>query len=68
MLVNDDPKKVLEKLDNMFMVLILHGLPREYGAVRDQALTNTTIPTVEELIDRLTRVSLPSDDTKTAPE
>ncbi|GAU10062.1 hypothetical protein TSUD_423020, partial [Trifolium subterraneum] len=68
MLVNDDPKKVLEKLDNMFMVFILHGLPREYGAVRDQALTNTTIPTVEELIDRLTRVSLPSDDTKTAPE
>ncbi|PNY13664.1 receptor-like protein kinase [Trifolium pratense] len=40
----------------------------EYGAVRDQALTNATIPTVEELIDRLTRVSLPSDDTKTAPE
>ncbi|KAK2454629.1 VPS35 endosomal protein sorting factor [Trifolium repens] len=58
MLVSDDPKKVLEKLDNMFMVFILHGLPREYGAVRDQALTNTTIPTVENLIDRLTRVSL----------
>ncbi|KAK2418425.1 putative mitochondrial protein [Trifolium repens] len=68
MLVSDDPKKVLEKLDNMFMVFILHGLPREYGAVRDQALTNTTIPTVENLIDRLTRVSLPSDDTNTAPE
>ncbi|GAU10216.1 hypothetical protein TSUD_420220, partial [Trifolium subterraneum] len=40
----------------------------DYGAVIDQGLTNTTIPTVEELIDRLTRVSLPSDDTKTAPE
>ena len=68
MLVGDDLKKVLEKLDNMFMVFILHGLPKEYATVKDQALTNITIPTVEELIDRLTRVSSPSDDTQAIPE
>lgn len=59
----DDVKKVLEKLDNMFTVFILHSLPKEYATVKDQALTNTTIPTVEEIIDRLTQVSSPSDDT-----
>ncbi|KAI5427306.1 hypothetical protein KIW84_032645 [Lathyrus oleraceus] len=32
------------------------------------ALTNTTISTIEELIDRFIRVSLPSDDTYTTPE
>ena len=68
MLVDDDLKKLLEKLDNMFMVFILHGLPKEYAAIRDQALTNTSIPTVEELIDRLTQVSLPGDGTQTNPE
>ncbi|XP_050894398.1 uncharacterized protein LOC127101108 [Lathyrus oleraceus] len=68
MLVSDDITKVLGKLDNMFMVFVLHSLPKEYSSVKDQALTNTTIPMVEELIDRLVRVSLPSDDTLIAPE
>ncbi|KAI5397797.1 hypothetical protein KIW84_063571 [Lathyrus oleraceus] len=38
------------------------------GLKRMMALTNITIPTVEELIDRLVWVSLPSDDTHTTPE
>lgn len=63
MLVSDDITKILGKLDNMLMVFVLHGLSKEYTSVKDQALTNTTIHTVEELIDRLVHVSLPSDDT-----
>jgi len=66
MKVRDDLKKVVEKLDNMFMVFILHDLPKEHATIKDQALTNIVIPTVEVLIDRLIRVSLPSDHTHTA--
>lgn len=68
MLVSDDITKVLGKLDNVFMVFVIRGLSKEYGSVKDHALTNTTIRTIEELIDRLVRVSLPSDDTHTASE
>lgn len=56
MLVNDDLKKVLEKLDNMFMVFVLHGLHKDLESVRNQTLTNPNIPTAEELINRLLRV------------
>lgn len=31
MLVSDDITKVLGKLGNMFMVFVLHGLPKEYS-------------------------------------
>ncbi|XP_050890899.1 uncharacterized protein LOC127096364 [Lathyrus oleraceus] len=68
MLVSDDITKILGKLDNMLMVFVLHDLSKEYSSVKDQALTNITIPTVEELIDRLVRVFLPSDDSYTTPE
>jgi len=54
MMVGDDLKKVFEKLDNMFMMFIPHCLTKEYDIVKHKALTNTTIPKVEELIDRLT--------------
>lgn len=65
MLVSDDIMKILGKLDNIFMVFVLHGLSKEYSSVKDQALTSTTIHMVEELIDHLVRVSVPSDDTHT---
>ncbi|KAI5381827.1 hypothetical protein KIW84_040793 [Lathyrus oleraceus] len=68
MLVSDDITKILGKLDNMLMVFVLHGLSKKCSSVKDQAITNITIPTVEELIDRLVRVSLPSDDTHTTLE
>ncbi|KAI5398191.1 hypothetical protein KIW84_063832 [Lathyrus oleraceus] len=68
MLISDDITKILGKLDNMFMLFVLHGLSKEYSSVKEQVLTNTTIPTVEELIDRLVRISLPSDDTHTTHE
>lgn len=48
MLISDDITKILDKLDNMFMVFVLHGLSKEYSSVKDQGLSNTTIPTVEE--------------------
>jgi len=54
MLVGDDLEKVFEKLDNMFMVFILHCHTKEYVIIKHQALTNTIIPKVEELIDRFT--------------
>lgn len=44
--------------------MILHS----FGKAWDQALTNPTIPTVDELSNRLVRVSLPSDHVQTAPE
>lgn len=53
MLVSDDTTKILGKLDNIFMVFVLHDLSKEYNSIKDQTLTNTTIPIVEELIDRL---------------
>lgn len=43
MLVSDDITKVLSKLDNMFMLFVLHGLSKEYSLVKDRALTNTTL-------------------------
>src|SRR4051812_5225698 len=68
MMVSDDITKVLE-LDNMCMVFVLHALSNKYSSVKDQALTNTTISIVEELIDRLIWVSLQSYDThRSAPE
>lgn len=56
MMVSDNIMKILGRLNNMFMVFVLHDLSKEYSSVKGQALTNTTIPTVEELIDRLIRV------------
>lgn len=66
--ISDDITKTLEKLDNMFIMFVLHGFPKEYSLVKYQALTNTTIPTVEELIVHLVRVSLQSDNTHIALE
>ncbi|KAI5389623.1 hypothetical protein KIW84_075059 [Lathyrus oleraceus] len=63
MLVIDDIMKMLGKLDNMFMVFLLHGISKECSLVKDQSLINTTIPTVEKLIDCRVQAFLPSDDT-----
>lgn len=57
MLVSYNLKDVLAKLDNVFMVYILPGFPKDHGSVRDQSLTNNTIPMVEEFINPLIRVS-----------
>lgn len=68
MMVSDDITKILGNLDNMFIVFILHGISKEYSSIKDQVLTNTTIHTVEELIDHLAQVSLLSDNTHTDPD
>ena len=44
------------KLDNMCMVFVLHGLYKDLESVRNQILTNPSIPIVENLMDRLLRV------------
>ena len=44
------------KLDNMCMVFVLHGLHKDLESVRNQILTNHSVPTVENLMDRLLRV------------
>lgn len=58
-LASDDIMKVLGKLENIFMVFILHSIRKEYNSVKDQALRNIIIPTLEEMIDHLVRGSLP---------
>ena len=68
-LVNDDVQKMSDKLDNMLMVFVLHGLHKDFESVRNQTLTNSDIPTVEDLISRLLRVPSPivsiGDDSQT---
>lgn len=56
MLVFDDLQQVLNKLDNMFMIFILHNLHKAYGSVWDRTLTNPSIPTVGELINCLIQI------------
>lgn len=64
-LTSDDSNKVLEKLDQMYMVFVLHGLHKDFDNVKNQVLTNPNIPTVDELIDRLFRVPLTDESLKT---
>ncbi|KAG6501800.1 hypothetical protein ZIOFF_041684 [Zingiber officinale] len=64
-LTYSDPNKVLEKLDQMYMVFVLHGLHKNFDSVKNQVLTNPNIPTVDELIDRLVRVPLTDGSLKT---
>lgn len=64
-LTYSDPSKVLEKLDQMYMVFVLHGLHKNFDSVKNQVLTNPNIPTVDELIDRLVRVPLTDGSLKT---
>ena len=51
------------KVDNMCMVFVLHGLHKDLESVRNQILTNPSVPTVENLMDRLLRV--PPSETMT---
>ncbi|XP_074590740.1 uncharacterized protein LOC141846603 [Curcuma longa] len=64
-LTYSDTNKVLEKLDQMYMVFVLHGLHKDFDNVKNQVLTNPNIPTVDELIDRLFRVPLTNESLKT---
>ena len=60
LVTNDDSKKMIEKLDNVCMIYVLHGLHKNYESVRSQILTAPDIPSTEKLIDRLIR--LPSQE------
>ncbi|XP_057422899.1 uncharacterized protein LOC130716883 isoform X3 [Lotus japonicus] len=68
MLEKDDVKEMKKKIDNLLMVLVLHGLHKDYESIRNQTLTNPGIPTVAELIGRLIRVPPPEIDSHTASE
>ena len=59
LVIDDDPKKMLEKLDNVCMVYVLHGLHEKYESTRSNILSTSDIPSAEDLIRRLTRLSGP---------
>jgi hypothetical protein len=65
MLLNQDAKKMAEKLDNMIMVFVLHGLHKKFEYVRNQTLTNSEVPMLEVLFDRLLRVPSPNESINT---
>jgi len=53
---DNDPKKMLEKLDNVCMVYVLHGLHEKYESVRSNILSASDIPLEEDLIRYLIRL------------
>lgn len=59
LVTDNDPKKMLEKLDNVCMVYVLHGLHEKYESVRSNILSASDIPSAEDLIRRLTRLPGP---------
>jgi len=59
LVTDDDPKKMLEKLDNVCMVYILHGLHEKYESVRSNIFSASDIPSAEDLIRRFTRLPGP---------
>ena len=59
-LTGDNLQSMLDKLDNLYMVFVLHGLHRDFESVRNQILTNAAVPKVEDLINRLMRVPSPT--------
>lgn len=58
-LTSDDLQNTQSKVDNMCMVFVLHGLHKDMESVRNQILTNPSVPTTVDLIDRLLRVPSP---------
>jgi len=59
LVTDNDPKKMLEKLDNVCMVYVFHGLHEKYESVRNNILSASDIPLAEDLIRRLTRLPGP---------
>lgn len=56
LMTDKDPKKMIEKLDNVCMIFVLHGLQKNYESVRSQVLAAPDIPSTESLITRLVRL------------
>jgi len=59
LVTDNDPKKMLDKLDNVCMVYVLHGLHENYESVMSNILSASDIPSAEDLIRRLTRLPGP---------
>ncbi|KAG8645590.1 hypothetical protein MANES_10G074337v8 [Manihot esculenta] len=62
MLFTDDVDAQEEQRDKFFMVLTLIGLQFDLCSVKDQILTGSIIPTLEDVSARLLHISLSMSD------
>lgn len=56
LVTSDDTKKMIEKLDNVCMINVLHGLHKNYEPVQSHFLISLKIPSIKNLINRLIRL------------
>ena len=55
-LETDKLEDIKMKLDNLYMVIVLHGMHLHFDHIRDQVLTGQEVPSLKNLITRLLQV------------
>lgn len=56
LMISDNPNKRITKLHNMCMLHVLHGLHKDFESVCNHIRTNSTIPTLDELMGCLLQI------------